>query len=131
MNPNSAPLEILWTAIGFVGLAITALCYHYADLDRRRVLYVPQMNGVLNRVAQEAIEREITRFVVLMLVTFVGIVALYYPPPPDRPDQGAIAIAGVAMLVGMETLLLVSAVRTLRFRAWLLRQDPELKKATD
>ena len=121
MNPNSAPFEMLWTAIGMSGLAITVFCYHYADLDRHRILSVPLMNGVLDRVAVETLEREITRFVLFMMITLVGIVALYQPPN-SNPDKGVIVLLGAVMLVGMEVLMIVAAVRTLRFRAWLLRQ---------
>lgn len=115
MNHNTAPIELLWTAIGLAGLAVTMLCYRYARLDRAR-LGRSESNGLLDRIAREALERELSRFLLFLMLTLAGILAVV--PTPN-------ATVSAGMLVGANALLVFNAVRTLAFRRWLLQQKAE------
>ena len=120
MSENAAPLEILWTAITMIGLLASICCFHYARIDRLRLRRSAQ-NGTLDRIASEALERELSRFMILLFLSLIGILVMVQPP---RPGGLTTTIGTIVswLNMGIVGTMAFNAVRTLLFRRWLLRR---------
>jgi hypothetical protein len=123
VNPslsNFAPIEIVWTTINFVTLAVTWQLYREAKLDERAVI-ASGTNGVYRLTVRGDRVRMMLKLIMAGAFMASGIYAgLFVPRNIATANSGLGGFVTVALLIIADLALLALALYSARHRAEIM-----------
>lgn len=99
-------VEVAWTLIGLLGIAINILNYRDAMKDLQVLLFL-EMNGYMKAIAKAHARTNLLRLTSATAVMFAGIIAMFQGAPnPHKP----VSITGLIVTVALFYVVVVNNV---------------------
>jgi hypothetical protein len=112
--------ELLWTMIGLLGLAVSALNLRDALKDVE-ALEIAKVNGALRMVARGNATEETLRVCKAAVISSIGVAAMLIPPAVPAAPVSPLAVIVTVGLFALSTLVVAGSV-TARTRRVLTRR---------
>lgn len=149
MFPHAYPLEFFHTACALIGVCVNSFTWMIAKVNLRYAELAEPYDGEIVAAGRTMVRREYVSLVYVQgLMLGLGILSLYYPPPPWAwgdapwrtllPDQRSAVFYAWAWRMGVSVMCLRKAVNSLQnwFEERPLRRRPgsaslHMRRATD